>query len=421
MLANGLQVVLYQDTTIPIVSIHISYHAGSSRDPGGKHGLANLAGRLALAGTASIPAADYSRIQSESNVTTACVTNVDWTTLYATYPSHLLETALWLESDRMRSGGNQVTQRQFDQALRGMLDQKRAAARQPLGDLQESIYREMYPKGYPYAHVSSGDTTDLKKLRLADVKRFMRLYFAPVNASITIGGHFQPDRAKEWVTRYFGPLAGGKPVAWNMATMTLPPLGTVAVVRQEDVMLSQLHLIFPTVPITHPDEPLLGLAGMFLGGSDVSRLANLPSVNPNVVSVVAAHSAQELDGALLIVITCKPETRLGDVYDQVMATLGELSRDVVSDEEMLAARNNAEMNLLTPFEPVAGLGGRTDILNLSNLYSGDPAFLFRQSYQQLAVTPEQLQRVIRQYLLSGNRFILSIVPPGKTHLAVSPK
>jgi zinc protease len=421
VLPNGLQVVLHRDTAIPIVSIHISYHAGSARDPRGKYGLANLAGSLSLGGTKAIPAGQYTRIQSEPNVMTACVTNVDWTTLYATYPAHLLETALWLEADRMRSAGEQVTQRQFDETLRGILGQKRAAARAPLGDLQESIYREIYPGEYPYAHVSTGDTADLKKLRLADVKRFMRLFFVPANASITIGGHFEPERAREWVARYFGGIPAGATVAWDPARLVLPPLGGVSVIRQENVVLSQLHIIFPTVPITHPDEPLLALAAAFLGGSDVARLANLPAVNPSVVSVTATHSAQELDGALMIVVSCRPETRLGDVFRQVMTTLEELARTPPPDEELLAARNNAEMSLLTPCEPVAGLGGRTDFLNLSNLYADDPAFLFRQGYRQLETTPQDLQRVIRQYLLAGNRCVLSIVPPGKTHLAADAK
>jgi zinc protease len=420
-LPNGLRVVLHRDTTLPLVSLHMTFHAGSARDPRGKHGLANLAGSLVLGGTAGIPSEEYDRIQAEPNVTTASLTTVDWSTIYAEYPAHLLETALWVEADRLRSAGGQISKSMMEQGVKGVLEQKRAVARKALGDLQEGIYREMYPEGYPYAHITSGDTTDLKRLALDDVRRFIRRYYVPANMSLTIGGAFQAEQARAWVASYFGAIPAGEQAAWDRTKTALPPLGTPTVIRQEDVSRSQLHLVFPTVALTDPDEPALSLVSKLLAGSASSRLANLPDINPNVLSVAATHSAQELDGTLWIIVTCRVETRLQTVYDQVLSTLRDIARDGVPETELAAARNNAEMTALTPLEAVAGLGGRCDVLNVSSLLQNDPSYLFRRFAQQATITEQDVRRVVNEHLLSGNHLILSVVPPGKPQLAVSGK
>src|SRR4030095_8009758 len=141
-------------------------------------------------------------------------TNRDRTTYFDTVPSTYLETALWLESDRMGFLLDTLDIAKLD-AQRDIVknERRQGVDNQPYGRASEIISQAIYPAAHPYSWPVIGSMTDLSAASEDDVKNFFRLYYAPNNAFLSIAGDFEASQAKAWVTKYFGGLPRGKPVS----------------------------------------------------------------------------------------------------------------------------------------------------------------------------------------------------------------
>lgn len=419
-LDNGMRVILHRDTTFRSVAINMSYHAGSSRDPKGKSGLANLSGGLLLAGTKKYPQSELVRLRRTKDFNIAGLTNVDWTTIYSVVLSDHLDTALAIEADRLKNTDDGITDAIVKASIQSILERRRASQSQPLSDLNEGIYRELYPTGHPYQHVTIGDTTDLLSVTVDDVKKFMRIFFVPANATLCIGGNFEPSRVKSLIRKYFNTIPGGRSFPWREEHKTRIPIGDeVKLISEDLVSYSTLELIFPSVPIGHPDEPAMQMLAQLLAGSDEARLIrNIAPFNQGVYRITASQQSHELSGVFRMTLICAPETNLRTLYDQVTRIINTVGADVISEEEMRMSRNLSEMQFLTPLELLHGTGGRCDVLNLGELYRGNPALFFERQSSVSKVTAVTVKSVAQKYL-TNDRIVVSVVPAGKRHLAVT--
>ena len=419
-LSNGMDVVFHRDTTLPAVSIHIAFRAGSCWDPSGLRGIATVSGNLLLASLPAHAASELGKIQTEATAAYASLTSVDWTNITLTYPSKYLDAGLWIESERLKAVGDAVTEVMLKQTVEYMIAQRRETAKDPSADMQEALYREMYPEGHPYAHLSTGDTTELRKITLAEVRKFMKLFHTAGNASMTISGDFRIDDAKKLVRKYFAGLPASKRFVWKTEARKFDPAGPVAMIKQAPVDFSTLQIVFPTVPLGDPDEAALQLLAKLLAGAGDARLKKLYlDNNPNVLDVTARQTSQDLHGMFTITITCRAETQLRSVFEQALTLLQTIPRTPVSEDEMSMSRSLNEMEFLLPMESVHGFGGRGDALNLGNLYTSNPASQFAGIEAQSRVTPFALREAARRYLSGASVVVLSIVPPGRQELGVT--
>jgi zinc protease len=419
-LRNGLTVVLHQDTTLPLVSVNIAYHAGSAFDPAGRTGTANIAGEMLLLGTNQVPREELLRLRSDAQVSISALTTVDWVGIASVFPINMLEAAVMIEADRMQNSAGAFSKDRFEGIILNLKNEHERREKQALGTLTQQIYHELYAEGHPYRHGSIGESTDVDSIRFEDVRDFSRRYHVPANAFLTIGGNFNPVSARKFIEKYFSPIPAGEPVGWANIPDKFVPIGQGAFVREDRVGFNQVHLIFPTVRVGHPDEPVLRLVAKLLSGSEHALLyTNLVKLNPLVHSIEVTHNSNELAGNFWITVTSKIETRLTSVYGQIMRVLETLATDGATEAELTAARNQSALEFFTPLESFYGFGGRCDLMNLGNLYGDSPLFNFRWLQNQQQVTSASVRRVAAQYLGSGNQLVVSIVPLGKTDFAVS--
>jgi predicted Zn-dependent peptidase len=440
-LENGLNIIFHRDTTLPVVSVNMAFHAGSAWDPKGKYGLANIAGTMLLTALPPSSVVALKRLENEGSVSYAGITNVDWTNLASTYPMQQLETALSIEADRMSKVSSSLTAEHVKNAVQYVVKQKTQEGKQKLADVQPRLYAELYPEGHQYRHVSTGDTTDLRSITQADVKKFLDIFMVPANASITIGGNFDLAQAKALARKYFAKIPGGKRMSWKAKDKELPPLGSSALIKEAPTDYSFLYILFATAPYGDPGEPGLKMLGQFLTGASDARLKKaLLEYNQDVLDVSATQSSQELDGTFWVVVTCKPDARLPLVYTQIMnklagATNEDASRgsailtdaDKVKEDrpitpvELQMARNLSEMQFLSPLEKFYGFGGRCDVLNLANLYTGNPLSPVLAMQNQAEVTTFTLNDLMSKYFSRDHHVVMSIVPPGRRAQAVTLK
>jgi len=205
-LPNGLRVIVHPDPTTPLVAMNILYDVGARDEQADKTGFAHLFEHLMFGGSINIPSYDEPLQQAggESNA----FTNSDFTNYYLTIPKENLETAFWLESDRMLNLAfskkslevqRQVVTEEFNQSY----------LNQPYGDVW-LLLKPLAYKVHPYQWNTIGKTTQhIADATIADVKHFYAKYYNPNNAIVSIAGNVQTDEIKVLTEKWFGPIASG--------------------------------------------------------------------------------------------------------------------------------------------------------------------------------------------------------------------
>ncbi|GAB1474069.1 hypothetical protein MASR2M69_15100 [Bacteroidota bacterium] len=274
VLGNGLEVVLHQDLSDPIVAVAIQYHVGSGREKPGKTGFAHFFEHMLFQRSENLPRNAFFQKIARMGGTFNGSTNTDGTNYFETVPRDALEKVLWMESDRMGYFINTVTQGGLEREIDIVSNEKRQNYdSQPYGQSSIIVAKELFPAGHPYSWTTIGEIADLRSATLEDVKEFYKRFYVPNNATLVIAGDFDVALVKELVNKYFGEIPKGadveKPVVSN------PVIPATKYVMWEDAYakLPQLTLTFPTVEQYHPDSyALQALYNSVCGWEKISAL-----------------------------------------------------------------------------------------------------------------------------------------------------
>lgn len=215
ILDNGLTVICNTDTGTPFVSVNILYKVGSRDEDANKTGFAHLFEHLMFGGSVNI--ADYDKYVQQAGGENNAFTTNDYTNYYITIPASNIETALWLESDRML--GLDFSQHSLDVQKNVVVEEfKQRYLNAPYGDTWLKL-RPLVYQVHPYRWATIGVSPEhIEKATLQDVKDFFRQYYAPDNAIISISGNVTTDKALELVKKWFGGIP-----ASGYTKKTLPP------------------------------------------------------------------------------------------------------------------------------------------------------------------------------------------------------
>jgi zinc protease len=287
----------------------------------------------------------------------------------------------------------------------------------PYGKADETILPVLFPKGHPYSWDVIGSMDDLSAAALDDVKAFFRQYYAPNNATITIAGDFDPDSAKAWVAKYFGPIPRG---AVNITRPVAPAVTLTrdsVLVLEDRVQLPRVYYTWHGVKAFSADDAALDALTEILASGKSSRLYRTLVYEKQLAQDVRmSNASQKLDGFIQLVVTAKPGVAPREVDAEITRVLNELVAGGVTDRELTRVKNGVRANLLDGLANVASKAFR---LSYYNYFTGTPDFLAQDLARYEALTPAAVQRVARTYLAGTPRVVLSIVPEGKTALALT--
>src|SRR6187399_2481838 len=209
-LANGLNVILHRDTSVPIVAVNVWYHVGSANERPGRTGFAHLFEHMLFQGSEHVEANEHFELVQRAGGTLNGSTWLDRTNYYETLPSNQLALALWLEADRMGRFLPGLTQQKLDTQRDVVKNERRwSVDNQPYGTWWEKLPALCFPEEHPFHHSLIGSMEHLSDASLDDVAEFFSTYYAPNNAVLSIAGDFDPDEARRLVEEYFGPIARG--------------------------------------------------------------------------------------------------------------------------------------------------------------------------------------------------------------------
>jgi zinc protease len=416
-LPNGLTVILSQDRTTPTVAVNVWYHVGSKNESPGRTGFAHLFEHVMFTGSGHVPYGLHDKLTEGVGGTNNGTTSNDRTTYYETIPSNYLESALWIEADRMGFLLDTLDLAKLN-AQRDIVKNERRQSydNQPYGRAGEILSQATYPTSNPYSWEVIGSMEDLSAASEADVKNFFRLYYAPNNAFLSIVGDFDPAQAKAWVEKYFGSLPRG-------SAITRPKVDPVKLgeakrlVYEDRVQVPRLYVQWPSVGETSDDQYALDVLGAILTGPRTARLTKaLVFEQQAAANVSAGQSSNEDVGEFLMVITPRPGHSLTDLEAAADTVIEKLKADGPTAEEIQKAVAGEELSFVRGLE-----SNLNKAMTLSDGagFHGDPGY-FKSEYQKsLAVTAADVKRVANTYLTKG-RVVLSVVPTGKLDQAAKP-
>lgn len=411
VLPNGLQVVLSEDHTAPIVAVNLWYHVGSANERPGRTGFAHLFEHMLFQGSAHVGANEHFELVERAGGTLNGSTWLDRTNYFETVPSNQLELALWLEADRMGNLLPAMTQQKLDTQRDVVKNERRwSVDNQPYGTWWERLPALAFPPEHPFHHSLIGSMDDLDAASLEDVAGFFATYYTPDNAVLTIAGDFDPAQARALVERYFGPIprGAGKP---PLPDMSVPPLfgDWRREVVPDDVALPRLFLAFRSPTFGSQGYWAASVCGAVLGMRRGSRLQRSLVRERQVASDASAFTYDLTKGSDLLIVdaTARPEISAQRLEEEVVREVDLLHTGGVSEAEVARALALIETSLLTSLQSA---GSRADRLSLYTTYFGDPERVNAELDHYRAVSADEVSAFARERLGPDNRVSLLYVP-----------
>ncbi len=422
-LDNGLEVILHEDHSLPLVAVNLWYHVGAYNEVAGRTGFAHLFEHMMFQGSAHVGDDRHFAVletigASEINGTTG----FDRTNYFETVPANHLETALWLESDRMGFLLQSLDQAKLDNQ-RGVVQNERRQSYEaaPYGLAEEKLWQTLFPLPHPYHGMVIGSMEDIGAASVEDVQNFFSTWYAPANATLALVGDFDKAQAKALVEKYFGSLP-------KVAKPAYPEVKAVAVDKAVELEfvetvgnLPKVYMAWLTPPFLTADDATADVLGSVLSSGKASRLNKKLVRELGIAqSVVAYQQSSQAQSVFKIEATARPgvdPAKLREAIDQV---LDEVYAGQVSEVEVKRVLSRYETGFWSQLQRLGGFGGKADLLQRYNHYFNDPGWLAQDIARYQAVTPATLKAFATTYLSKDKRVLLTAIPKAASAAAAAP-
>ena len=395
VLDNGLRVFVHEDESTPMAAVNILYNVGSRDEDPAQTGFAHLFEHLMFGGSKHIPSYDepLQKVGGENNA----FTSADITNYYITLPAANLETAFWLESDRMMSLS--FDPQVLDVQQKVVIEEfKQRYLNQPYGDAWLKL-RPLAYQQHPYRWATIGkDISHIEEATLDDVKSFFFKYYLPNNAILVVAGNVTVEQVKQLCAKWFAPIEAGAPYVRQLPA---EPVQTEArhLETSANVPLDALYKAYHMPGRFDENFYAVDLLSDMLGRSKSSRLyQRLLRDNPLFSSVNAYITASIDPGLLVVKGNLNAGVTLEEADAAVEAIVQEFMDQAVPDEELAKVKNQAEATLA--FSEVELLNRAMNLAYAAN--AGDPDLVNQEAALIQAITPADVQTMARQVLRKDN-------------------
>ncbi|SDL74937.1 Predicted Zn-dependent peptidase [Catalinimonas alkaloidigena] len=394
-LDNGLRVLVHEDHTAPMAVLNILYNVGSRDEEAHRTGFAHLFEHLMFGGSRHIPSYDepLQKVGGENNA----FTSPDITNYYISLPASNLETAFWLESDRMLALSfdpevldvqKKVVIEEFNQRY----------LNQPYGDIWLKL-RPLAYKAHPYQWPTIGkDISHIAEATMDNVREFFYRHYLPNNAVLVVAGDVTVSEVQRLSEKWFGPIpAGEAPVRQLPAEPAQQAARTLTV--ESDVPLHALYKVYHMPGRLHPDYYAIDLLSDALGRGKSSRLFNRLVKGQRLFNSIGAYVTGSVDPGLLVI---QGKVNQGIALEAAKQALDEVVNEIVTkgleEPELTKVKNQAESTLI--FSEVELLNRAMNLAFFAA--QGDANLINAESAKIQAVTPDDIARVAQQILVSTN-------------------
>jgi len=419
-LENGLEVILHQDNSVPIVAVNVWYHVGSGDEDPGKTGFAHLFEHMLFQGSEHVGEDRHFALLKEIGATGVNgTTNTDRTNYFEVVPSNQLETGLWLESDRMGYFLSLVTKKSLDNQIEVVRNERRQRTdNAPYGKTWMKQFETLYPKGHPYHFWIIGDHADLAGASLEDVKNFYRKWYVPANATLALSGDFEIAEAKRLVKKWFGSFP--KSTKPTIKVAKTPLIAEPIRVELEDSLAKhrRVDYLWHSPKRYEDGDAELSILADALGRTGTGRLYKILVHEKQLAQSISIFQYSRAYGsAFHLEVKLKPTADQAEVEKIVNDELERIRREAIKKEEFDRAVTNVEAGFVWGLESV---NARANILQTYNHYWANPDGITRDLDRYRKSSTEKVRAAAARYLGSKNR-VTVVTKPGATSAAGRPK
>jgi zinc protease len=410
-LPNGLRVILSRDDRAPIVAVNLWYDVGSRHEKPGKTGFAHLFEHMMFQGSANVAKGEHFDLVQGAGGTLNATTWLDRTNYFETMPSHELELALWLESDRLGGLLPAMTQEKLDNQRDVVKNERRwSVDNQPYGTWDEKLQELLFPEAHPYHHSTIGSMEDLDAASLDDVREFFAAHYAPNNAVLTIAGDFEPEAALKMVEKHFGPIPANPAIPEAPSTAVDPIIG--AEVRQElpdRVPLPRIYAAYRMPVFGSEGFNALEVVVDLLGSGRASRLYRALVREQQVAQDVTTFAFPVIGGAAIFTIwvTARPGIGREALEAALWTEVDRLSADGPTDDELERVRNLHGAGVEASLERMSE---RADRLSMYACLFDEPERINTEVSRYEAVDAGRVREAMNASLRKDNRVVLTYIP-----------
>lgn len=417
-LDNGLNVILHEDHSDPLVALATIVHVGSNREKPGRTGFAHFFEHMSFNDSENVPRGANRKMVSELGGTRNGGTWSDGTMYYEVVPKDALEKLMWIDSDRLGYMINTVTEDALEREKQVVKNEKRERVdNQAYGHTDAIIRKALYPKEHPYNWTVIGELEDLQAATIDDVKEFYNKFYGPNNATLVVAGDINIEETKALIKKWFGEIKSTNNV--EDPEVQLVTLNETSKLYYLDkfARLPEIRITFPTVQEFHEDSYALSTLGRLLADGKNSPLykeiVEQQRLAPNTS---ASQSSYEIAGKFTIRIRGNSGVSLDTLYSAIMNGLDNFNINGVNETDLKRIKAKQETGF---YNNISSALDKAFQLGIYNEFAGDPGFISKDVENIKKVTKEDVLRVFNKYIKNKNAIITSVVPESEPELILT--
>lgn len=404
-LPNKLHVTLHKNTSHPLVNVTLGYKVGAKDEEPGQFGVAHLFEHLMFEGSQNIPKSEHQKIVMDCGGRTNAFTMQDATVYYEDVPSNFLETALWLESDRMNA--IDLTEQNLDNQKKVVLEEKlQRYDNAPYGTFLARTMKHIFP-GSLYEHTTIGEAEHIKNFSRQDALDFHHKYYSPANAELLISGDIDMEQSKKLVEKYFGDINKANGIIRKenkFSELTEDVTETI----EDNVMLEKFYISFRIPGAGSKEEFILEYFTKLVFNNKSSRLYKLLVYDKMLLKSISSYKFSIQDAGVYIIMgTVNPGKSKEDAQKMILDEIKSFSEGDIADYDMTKIKNEIEFNHINKLISL----NRINVASVFNrMYFNDVNKINEELSHYNSVTKEDLKNTVKKYFTDAKKVTLNYIP-----------
>lgn len=407
-LDNGLDVILHQDNSAPVVTTSVMYHVGAKDENPERTGFAHFFEHLLFEGTKNIPKGEWFKIVSSNGGTNNANTSDDRTYYYEIFPSNQLELGLWMESERMLHPV--IDQQGVDTQNEVVKEEKRLRVdNAPYGNILTAVKQNLF-KNHPYRWSPIGSMEHLDAATLEEFRAFNDKFYVPNNATLVVAGDIEIEKTKKLIDAYFSEVPKGDPVIKEQFVEEPITQQIEATYHDPNIQIPAIALAWRTPSMKERDAYVLDMVSSVLSDGKSSRLyKKLVDDQKQALQIGAFNIAQEDYGQYVVFGLPLGDTSLETLVAEVDEEITKLQTELISQREYEKLQNKFENRYVNSNSSIAGIA--SSLATYHQLY-GDIDLINEEIDIYRSITREEIRDVAKKYLNPNQRLKLDYLPEG---------
>ena len=406
ILPNGMKVLVWPDHDIPNVAVYNWFRVGSRNERPGITGLSHFFEHMMFNGSRHYGPGEFDRVMEQNGGANNAFTTEDVTAYQDWFPKSILELIFKLEADRICCLSFDSTKVESERQV--VYSERRTSVDNDNASLLDEQVQSAAFVAHPYHHPVIGWPSDIERWRIADLREYFRIHYAPNNATMIVTGDVKPEEVFRLAGQYFGSIPA-QPQPEGAITQEPPQIGERRVTIRKFGQTPLLEMAFHTGPADDKDAEARDLMLGILSEGESSRLyRRLVDQDRLAIDVSGSISPEGFDpGLIKFTVTVSPEKNPASAESTLWEELSKLARDGPSAAELKKAKNT---QLAAHWRHMKTINSKAEWLGIYEVFHGDYRKLFTAPERYERVTRAQVQAVARKTFDEKNRTVGVLIP-----------